>query len=104
VAVDHDAETMEELLAKQEDDERALRPLCIGEVVEGVVASVSGDDALLDLGGRSAGVLSLREASGEGTDVAVGDTVVAAVVQPEGLDGRVALSTRRAGVVGNGRG
>jgi len=64
--------------------------------VEGVVASVSGDEALVDLGGRSAGVLSLREASGEGTDVAVGDTVVAAVVQPEGPDGRVVLSTRRA--------
>ena len=89
-------ETMEELLAGVEDDERALRPLRPDEVVEGVVASVSGDEALVDLGGRSAGVLSLREASGEGTDVAVGDRVVAAVVQPEGPDGRVVLSTRRA--------
>ena len=87
---------MEELLAGVEEDERALRPLHPGEVVEGVVASVSGDEALVDLGGRSAGVLSLREASGEGTDVAVGDRVVAAVVQPEGPDGRVVLSTRRA--------
>src|SRR5256714_3995477 len=91
-----DPETMEELLAGIEEDERALRPLRPGEVVEGVVASVSGDEALVDLGGRSAGVLSLREASGEGTDVAVGDRVVAAVVQPEGPDGRVVLSTRRA--------
>jgi small subunit ribosomal protein S1 len=90
------AETMEELLAGTEDDERALRPLRSGEVVEGVVASVSGDEALVDLGSRSAGVLSLREASSEGTDVAVGDRVVAAVVQPEGPDGRVVLSTRRA--------
>jgi small subunit ribosomal protein S1 len=64
--------------------------------VEGVVASVSGEEALVDLGGRSAGVLSLREASEEGTDVAVGDRVVAAVVQPEGPDGRVVLSMRRA--------
>ena len=87
---------MEELLASIEEEEPALRPLRPGEVVEGVVASVSGDEALVDLGGRSAGVLSLREASGEGTDVAVGDRVVAAVVQPEGPDGRVVLSTRRA--------
>ena len=86
-----EAQTMEELLEGSE-----LRPLRPGEVVEGVVASVSGDEALVDLGGRSAGVLSLREASGEGTDVAVGDRVVAAVVQPEGPDGRVVLSTRRA--------
>jgi len=87
---------MAELLAGVEEDERALRPLRPGEIVEGVVASVSGDEVLVDLGGRSAGVLSLREASGEGTDVAVGDRVVAAVVQPEGPDGRVVLSTRRA--------
>ena len=91
-----DPETMEEFLAGIAEDERALRPLHQGEVVEGVVASVSGDEALVDLGGRSAGVLSLREASEEGTDVVVGDRVVAAVVQPEGPDGRVVLSTRRA--------
>lgn len=87
---------MEELLAGVEEDERAPRPLRPGEVVEGVVASVSGDEALGDLGGRSAGVLPLREASGEGTDVAVGDRVVAAVAQPEGPDGGIVLSTRRA--------
>jgi small subunit ribosomal protein S1 len=87
---------MEEFLAGMDEDERALRPLRPGEVVEGVVASLSGDEALVDLGGRSAGVLSVREASAEGTDVAVGDRVVAAVVQPEGPDGRVVLSTRRA--------
>ena len=90
-AAEGEAQTMEELL-----DESEIRPFQSGEVVEGVVASVSGDEVLVDLGGRSAGVLSLREASGEGTDVAVGDRVVAAVVQPEGPDGRVVLSTRRA--------
>src|SRR6267378_3928326 len=95
-AADSGAATMEELLAGIEEDERALRPFRTGEVVEGVVASVSGDEALVDFGGRSAGVLSVREATGDGTDVAVGDRVVAAVVQPEGPDGRVVLSTRRA--------
>src|SRR6266550_2097959 len=90
-APEGEAQTMEELL-----DENELRPLRPGEIVEGVVASVSGDEALVDLGGRSAGVLSLREASAEGTDVAVGDTVIAAVIQAEGPDGRVVLSTRRA--------
>jgi small subunit ribosomal protein S1 len=89
-AAEGEAQTMEDLL------ESEIRPLQSGEVVEGVVATVSGDEVLVDLGGRSAGVLSLREASGEGTDVAVGDRVVAAVVQPEGPDGRVVLSTRRA--------
>ena len=91
-----DPETMEELLADVEAGERALRPLRPGEVVEGVVASVSGDEVLVDLGGRSAGVLSLREANGEGMNVAVGEHLLAAVVQPEGPDGRAVLSTRRA--------
>src|SRR5438270_11774335 len=96
VGANREAETMAELLAGVEEDERAPRRLGPGGTGEGVGASVSGDDVLVDLGGRSAGVLSLREASGEGTDVAVGDRVVAAVVQPEGPDGRVVLSTRRA--------
>src|SRR2546425_13063614 len=95
VGANGEAETMEELLAGIEEDARALRPLRAGEVVEGVVASVSGDEALVDLGGRSAGVLSLREATGEGTDVAVGDRIVAAGGQPEGPDGRGVLSPRR---------
>src|SRR6266480_2403502 len=91
-----EAETMEELLAGVEADERALRPLRPGEVVEGVVASVSGDEVLVDLGGRSAGVVSLREATGEGMTIAIGEHLLAAVVQSEGPDGRAVLSIRRA--------
>ena len=91
-----DPVTMEELLADVEAGGGALRPLRPGEVVEGVVASLSGDEVLVDLGGRSAGVLSLREANGEGMNVAVGEHLVAAVVQPEGPDGRAVLSIRRA--------
>jgi small subunit ribosomal protein S1 len=87
---------MEELLAGVEADERALRPLRPGEVVEGVVASVSGDEVLVDLGGRSAGVVSLREANGEGMTIAIGEHLLAAVVQSEGPDGRAVLSIRRA--------
>ncbi len=91
-----EAETMEELLAGVEASERALRPLRPGEVVEGVVASVSGDEVLVDLGGRSAGVVSLREATGEGMTIAIGEHLLAAVVQSEGPDGRAVLSIRRA--------
>ena len=91
-----DPETMEELLAEIEADERALRPLRSGEVVDGVIASVSGDEVLVDLGGRSAGVLSAREATGEGVTLNPGDHVLAAVVHPEGPDGRAVLSLRRA--------
>src|SRR5438067_10798222 len=96
VGANREAETMEELLAGTEENERSLRPLRPGEVVEGTVASISGDEVLVDLGGRSAGVLSAREASAEGISLATGERVIASVLQPEGPDGRVILSLRRA--------
>lgn len=91
-SVSIDPETMEELLAS-ETHEGSLRPLRVGETVEGTVASISGDEATIDLGDRPAGVISVREAGDE--QLRAGDQVAASVVQPEGPDGRVILSIRR---------
>ena len=74
--------------------DETLRPLRAGENVEGTVAGISGDDVLLDLGGRSAGVASLRDANEETLEV--GDRVVALVVQQEGPQGHAVLSLRHA--------
>jgi len=82
---------MEELLAA-ESPESALRPPRVGETVEGIVASLSGDEATIDLGERPAGVIPFREAGAE--QLRVGEPVSAMVVQPEGPDGRVVLSLR----------
>ena len=98
-ATDEDAgpQTMAELLAEAEREERSFRPLRSGETVEGTIARITGDDVLVDLAGRSAGVLSLRDASASlGDPLAVGDTVLALVVQPEGPQGHAVLSLRRA--------
>jgi small subunit ribosomal protein S1 len=84
---------MEELLAS-ETAEGALRPLRVGETVEGTIADVTGDEATVDLGDRPAGVIPLREAGPD--QLAVGEHVIAVVTQPEGPDGRVVLSLRRA--------
>jgi small subunit ribosomal protein S1 len=82
---------MEELLASEVE---AVRPFRTGESVEGTVASISGDEATIDLGDRPAGVLQLRD---HGSDqMRVGDRIVATVMRPEGPDGRVVLSLRRA--------
>lgn len=85
-------QTMAELLA---ESERAgeLRPLRTGEVVEGTVSRINGDEVLVDLGGRSAGTLSLREADEE---LHPGDTIMAYVERPEGPDGHAMLSLRKA--------
>lgn len=86
-----DPETMEELLASETGE--ALRPLRVGETVEGIVAAIGGDEATIDLGDRPAGVVHLREAGEE--QMQVGEPVIATVMQPEGPDGRVVLSLRR---------
>jgi small subunit ribosomal protein S1 len=85
-------QTMAELLAESERAEE-LRPLRAGEVVEGIVSRINGDEVLVDLGGRSAGVLSLREADEE---LHVGDRVMAFVERAEGPEGQVVLSLRKA--------
>ena len=84
---------MEELLATA-TAQGSLRPLRAGETVEGTVADVGGDEATVDLGDRPAGVIPMREAGSE--QLKVGDHVIAVVTQPEGPDGRVVLSLRRA--------
>ncbi len=87
-------QTMAELLAEVERGSQAIGPLRSGDTVDGVVAAIDGDEVLVDLAGRSAGVLSLREAAGE--PLQVGDRVQAFVVQPEGPQGHAVLSLRRA--------
>jgi small subunit ribosomal protein S1 len=62
-------------------------------VVEGTVSRISGDEVLVDLGGRNAGILSLREVEDE---LRVGDPIVAFVERPEGPDGHALLSLRKA--------
>ncbi len=90
-------QTMAELLAEAEREEQAFRPLRSGETVEGTVAGITGDEVLVDLAGRSAGVLSLREANASVAEaLEVGDTVLALVVHPEGPQGHAVLSLRRA--------
>ena len=85
-------QTMAELLAESERED-TLRPLRTGEVVEGMVSRINGDEVLIDLGGRSAGMLSLREVEEE---LHVGDPIVAFVERPEGPDGHAVLSLRKA--------
>jgi small subunit ribosomal protein S1 len=86
-----DPETMEELLATETSE--AIRPLRSGDTVEGTVASISGDEATIDLGDRPAGVLPLRDSGAD--QLGVGDVVSATVVQAESPDGRVVLSLKR---------
>ena len=90
---------MEELLAEQDSDIKSFKH---GDVVEGQVVRIDKDEILVDIGAKSEGVVSNRELfgrHGEGQPaLAIGDTVLVYVLQPESPEGHVVLSLRRAGL------
>ena len=91
--------TMAELLAEQDADIRSFKH---GDVVEGTVVRIDRDEILVDIGAKSEGVVSNRELYGRNAEtapaLAIGDTVLVYVLQPESPEGHVVLSLRRAGL------
>jgi small subunit ribosomal protein S1 len=91
--------TMEELLAEQDGDIKSFKS---GDVVDGTVVRIDKDEILVDIGAKSEGVVSNRELFGRHGEsqpaLAVGDTVLVYVLQPESPEGHVVLSLRRAGL------
>jgi small subunit ribosomal protein S1 len=81
--------------------EQTLKPLNDGDIVEGVVVKVDPDEALIDIGYKSEGVIPARELSiKQDIDprevVSVGDVIEALVVTKEDDQGRLVLSKKRA--------
>ena len=91
--------TMAELLAEQDADIKSFKH---GDVVEGTVVRIDKDEILVDIGAKSEGVVSNRELYGRHAEtqpqLAIGDTVLVYVLQPESQEGHVVLSLRRAGL------
>ncbi len=91
--------TMEELLAEQDGETKSFKH---GDVVEGTVVRIDKDEILVDIGAKSEGVVSNRELYGRHAEsqpqLAIGDTVLVYVLQPESQEGHVVLSLRRAGL------
>lgn len=91
-------QTMEELLAQTG---YTLRGLKRGTIVEGILTRISPSEVLIDIGGKSEGIVLGREL---GTikdllqNLTVGDKVSAYVISPEDNNGQVVLSLRRAGI------
>jgi len=73
-----------------------------GQIVEGIIVAIGDNEIIIDIGGKSEGVVPgqdlsrLDEAFLSGLQV--GDEVVAYVLQPEGRDGNTVLSLSRAQV------
>ena len=86
--------TMEELLASAEFQPKSIKR---GEVIEGVVVAVTPNEVLVDIGGKSEGLISGRELGEEDSDLKPGDKVLAYVMQSEDESGQTVLSVKRAG-------
>jgi len=90
--------TPEELI---EAIEASLRDFKDGDIVEGTIVKIDRDEALLDIGYKSEGVipakeLSIRHDVDPSEVVKVGDQVEALVLQKEDKEGRLILSKKRA--------
>lgn len=72
----------------------------VGDIIDGIVVTVSKNEVLLDLGGTHTGMVRGRELldeSGEYTNLKPGDHVAATVLELENEKGLVELSFRSAG-------
>lgn len=72
----------------------------VGDLVEGTVLSASKNEVLVDIGGIATGIVrgfELIDESGEYSDLSVGDTVAATVLDLENEQGVLELSFRAAG-------
>ncbi|MBI4233327.1 MAG: 30S ribosomal protein S1 [Chloroflexi bacterium] len=71
-----------------------------GEIVEGVVMSVDQESVLVNIGGKSEGIITSQEmrslTSGGPAALRLGDRILAYVMRPEGEDGPALLSVDRA--------
>jgi small subunit ribosomal protein S1 len=81
-------------------DALSLRKLKRGDIVDGMIVSVSPTEVLVDVGAKSEGVVPAKELERfgrEGLDnLKVGTTVPVYVIKPEDREGNLVLSIRRA--------
>ena len=86
---------MEQLL----QDSPELTLLELGEMVEGTVVNMNKASIIVDIGGVQTGIIAGREmkdAMNTASELAVGDSVSACVIEQENEEGLIVLSLRRA--------
>lgn len=89
-------QTMEDLVRATGLEVRTFR---YGELVEGRVVAVGKDEILVDVGGKSEGIISRGEEENERNilkEIKVGETVLATVTQVENDQGYLVLSLKKA--------
>ena len=92
--VNSNEEEMEESFAAL--FEESIKELKSGNVVTGTIVQVNDDDVVVDVGGKSEGVIPLREFAGEAADIKVGDQFDVLIERTENENGLISLSKEKA--------
>lgn len=82
-----------------DDGGLSVKQAQVGDLIEGVVVSVSHGEVLVDIGAKSEGMISgaeLVDSDNTHKNLKPGDTVLAKVIQSENNQGYIVLSLRRA--------
>jgi small subunit ribosomal protein S1 len=91
------ASLMEQFLNDPSHDYKSLK---YGDVMDGVIMHLDREEILVDIGSKSEGIVPSREYSSLTQDerqaLAIGDTVLVFVVQPENQEGHAVVSIDRA--------
>ncbi len=92
---------MERLGSEDDDNLEGYKKLSRGDRVEATVIQVDRDKVFVNLGTKSEGVVPLSELTDENIDdasekVKVGDKIQVVVIRPEGADGNLVVSKKRA--------
>ena len=91
------ASLMEQYLNDPNHDYKSLK---YGDVMDGVIMHLDREEILVDIGSKSEGIVPSREysslSSEERQALAVGDTILVFVVQPENPEGHAVVSIDRA--------
>jgi small subunit ribosomal protein S1 len=91
------ASLMEQFLNDPSHDYKSLK---YGDVMDGVIMHLDREEILVDIGSKSEGIVPSREYSSlspeERQALAVGDTILVFVVQPENAEGHAVVSIDRA--------
>lgn len=90
-----------ERLGSEDDDKEGYKKLSRGDRVEATVIQVDRDKVFVNLGTKSEGVVPLSELTDDNIEhanemVKVGDKIQVVVIRPEGADGNLVVSKKRA--------
>jgi small subunit ribosomal protein S1 len=97
-AVKADASTITPFESQIEDSLRSYNPLKVGGIVDGTVINKEPGLLVVDVGGRSEGVINGRELKSKVInidEIKIGDKILVYVVYPESKDGSLVLSLKR---------